>query len=230
MIENPAWQIIKDLPGNDIDLKYRGIWYPDGYPYELMQKMSHEERVEWGKTGPTRHNMVQKYAWAIPADVSIEWLAGWLKEHDILKVVEIGAGTGYWAWMLTQCGIDVNAYDLNPPSAGGNHWHCSDENATGVEWHPVKLGDARDLAEPENQTRALFLCWPPYDTSMGEEVLRAYQGNTVIYIGETCGGCNAGDGFFDLLDKGWEMAESGPLHQWWGLHDTMTVYVRKVKR
>jgi len=32
-------------------------------------------------------------------------------------LVEVGAGTGYWAATLRRRGVDVLAYDLNPPSA-----------------------------------------------------------------------------------------------------------------
>ena len=31
--------------------------------------------------------------------------------------MEIGAGTGYWAATLRRRGVDVLAYDLNPPTA-----------------------------------------------------------------------------------------------------------------
>jgi protein-L-isoaspartate O-methyltransferase len=32
-------------------------------------------------------------------------------------LVEVGAGTGYWAAALRRRGVDVLAYDLNPPAA-----------------------------------------------------------------------------------------------------------------
>ena len=32
-------------------------------------------------------------------------------------LVEIGAGTGYWAAILRRRSVDVLAYDLNPPAA-----------------------------------------------------------------------------------------------------------------
>jgi hypothetical protein len=31
------------------------------------------------------------------------------------KIVQMGAGTGYWAGLLQQAGVDIVTYDLHPP-------------------------------------------------------------------------------------------------------------------
>lgn len=268
--ENPAWDLIKDIPGDDLDLKYDRVWRPNSYQ---------------DQDGPTRNDITAKYAWAIPAPESIDWI---VERLDGRAVVEIGAGTGYWAWQLSQRGVDVNAYDLHPPSEGFNHYHSprvdrlsgyTDEErqehydrwkkwddmaaevntlneslpedrravpmprhkyvplpdqdvrslldgVPGASYHPVIQGGTGAVAYPENEGRALFLCWPPYDRDMAVETLRAYPGDMLIYIGEGEGGCTGNDDFWQLLAKEWEWGAGGPLHQWWGLHDHLETYRR----
>ena len=60
-----------------------------------------------------RDELVKKYAWAVPTEASIEAIAA------LGPIVEVGAGTGYWAWLLRQVGATVEAYDVAP---GDNHW------------------------------------------------------------------------------------------------------------
>jgi hypothetical protein len=48
----------------------------------------------------------QKYAWAIPDARALRII------KHFAPVVEMGAGTGYWCYLLRQNGIDIVAYDL----------------------------------------------------------------------------------------------------------------------
>lgn len=92
-------------------------------------------------------------------------------------IVEIGAGTGYWAHLLRERGVDVLAYDQAP--AGGpreNRYHPG-----AAPWSEVLQGDASALAG--HTDRALLMCWPPAFSELGD-VLRHYAGDTVIYVGD----------------------------------------------
>lgn len=97
-----------------------------------------------------RRKAVARYAWAIPSDDALEVVA----KHG--PIVEIGAGTGYWAALLASRGVDIVCYDGDPPVAGAiNHWHEEE----GV-YHPVEQGGPEMAALHPDRT--LFLCWPPY--------------------------------------------------------------------
>jgi len=61
----------------------------------------------------TRSTLVNKYAWAVPDDRSLEIVAKYS------PIVEMGAGTGYWAKLLSDRGVDIVAYDKEP---GNSHW------------------------------------------------------------------------------------------------------------
>lgn len=284
-IENPYWDIVKGLPGDELSLKYDNKWEPRSYP-PIPSEWTDETRAEYERysnSGPTRHNLVKRYSWAIPSPETIGWIVEKLQGR---KVVEIGAGTGYWAWLLLQSGVDVNAYDLKPPSGGWNPYHCEREDREyvytqedrdkhradydrwrnladgitalseegdmvpmpaypkykplpekgvrsvltgepGSEWFPVVEAGIEALDLPENEGRVLFLSWPPYDDEMGFKCLSAYQGDTLILIGEPEGGCTGDDQMFKLLNDEWEHLDTGPLVQWWGIHDYIELYVRR---
>src|SRR5688572_22451888 len=57
-----------------------------------------------------RLSLAQEYSFAIPNEEAITAIA---KAGD-KKIVEMGAGTGYWAMLLRQAGADVIAYERTP--------------------------------------------------------------------------------------------------------------------
>jgi hypothetical protein len=149
-----------------------------------------------------RMRMVKTYAHAIPtADVI----------HKIVKhspIVEIGAGTGYWAHFIAECGGDVVAFDKAVPER---------------YWFKVKKGGPRMAARyPE---RTLLLCWPSYDVPFAQECLDHYKGSTLIYIGEWRG-CTADEAFHDTLERDWKHVETIEIPQWFGIHDCLWIYER----
>jgi hypothetical protein len=56
--------------------------------------------------------------------------------------------------------------------------------------------------------------------------MEAYDGNTIVYVGEGEGGCCAGEDFFEFVSE-WNLIETIPIPQWDGIHDYMFVYRRK---
>jgi len=143
-------------------------------------------------------------------------------------VIEIGAGTGYWAWQLSQHGIDILAYDIAPPDKVPNDFfspRMEKPSTTLVKtWHPVQQGGLEVLAEHADRT--LFLCWPPYATDFAYQCLSAYQGSRLVFIGERDGGCTGNDDFFELLKKQWKVVARHQIVQWDCIRDTITVYER----
>lgn len=105
-------------------------------------------------------------------------------------IVEIGAGTGYWARLASQAGTDIVAHDADPERE--------------PKYFPVKRGGP-SMAQRHHR-RTLLLCWPPRNEPMASECLSAYTGSTVIYIGEPSG-ATADDTFHDMLECDWETVE-----------------------
>ncbi len=115
--------------------------------------------------------LAQRYAYVYPSDSSLATLA------KLGPLVEMGAGTGYWAHRLRAIGVDVVAFDQAPPDGERtNRYHSRTQT-----WAHVEQGDETVLSGYAD--RALFLCWPPLFSSLGE-CLTHYCGDTVAYIGD----------------------------------------------
>jgi hypothetical protein len=196
-IDNPYWELVRQLPS--VSDARQGIC-PDGFARELPVG---------------QHLLTKRYSWAIPSPGDIAWLSHLLGHRGL---VEIGAGSGYWAWQAQQAGIDVVAYDPTDPSAN--------TFTDGTEYLAiVRAGHAAARHHPD---RALLLCWPSHNDPWATSALLAYTGDLLIYIGEDQGGYCADDGFFRLLDRAWTRIGSSTDHiSWRHGHSTMTAYHRQ---
>lgn len=274
--DNPMWEIVRQIPDGS---GYGTGWHPTttGLVYDGQ---------EWQRLAdlPSRTFLCRAYSWAVPCPDALDWMDRTL---DGRPVVEVGAGMGYWAWQLTQLGVDVVAYDLHPPDTHFNGYHAplkrmwheyTDEDRRrhkrwwnqaremyaaleeayklmpemvppkplpyereliGGEWmekpdtqwraapfFPVQQGGVEVAARhPE---RVLFLCWPPYDQDMGVNALRAYTGDSLLFIGEGDGGCTGDSELFQVLDEQWNLVDTCEAHvSWDAIHDGLTYWRRR---
>jgi hypothetical protein len=116
-------------------------------------------------------DLAQRYAYVFPDDRSLSVLTA------LGPIVEMGAGTGYWAYRLRARGVDVVAFDQAPPDGERtNRYH-----APAPTWSELVAADQTVLCEYPH--RVLFLCWPPLFSSLGD-CLTFYTGNTVALIGD----------------------------------------------
>lgn len=170
----------------------------------------------------------RRWAWGVPNAEALTAIAQASPEG----VAEIGAGAGYWAHELDRRGVDVRAYDPDPPEHGrAGHWH------TGYQWHPVRRGD--HSAASIHPDRTLLVCWPEHEATWAAAGVAAYHqagGQRVIYVGEGPGGMT-GDttllarlGLTDPDDdtprptrRLFSPAQTVPIPQWANVHDRLTV-------
>jgi hypothetical protein len=159
-----------------------------------------------------RTELVQKFAWAIPNDEAIAAIAA------LSPVVEVGAGSGYWASLLREHGATVEPFDRFPEP--------SDNCQISHTWLPVADGGPADALRDGRERWTLFLCWPTYDSSWAADALELHTGEHVCYIGEGRYGCTADDRFFELLHERYRLVQEIDIPQWFGLHDFLTVWRR----
>lgn len=158
---------------------------------------------------------VHVYAFAAPNRAAIKVL---LRRAPL---VEIGAGTGYWAWVLRQSGVDVLAFDVAPPgqpATASNTYHgripCFTE---------VTAGGVKQCGRYRQHT--LLLCYPPPARSMAVDCLTQFRGNCVCVIGEWDG--DTGNASFTAaLQTGWRLSERVPLPNWTDTSHELTVWER----
>lgn len=201
-------------------LKLHGTEHPDGFRFrspkdckEALQKFMDGMKDEDGVVldpFSRRDQYVQRYAWAVPSEAALAVIA------QYSPIIEIGAGGGYWAMLLRERDATIVPFDN----------HATHQHPDCKQWVDVAHGGPEILeGYPGQEKHALMLCWPPM-SSMAADALKRYQGETLIYIGEGSGGCNADDEFFSMLEA-WEASRAVLIPRWEFIHDTLTIYKRR---
>jgi hypothetical protein len=166
-----------------------------------------------------RRELASLFAWAVPNTPALEALAA------RAPLVECGAGMGYWAALLRARGVDIVAYDAAPPGPD-NAFH----RARRSPWTEVARASSVAAAR-RHRDRTLLLCWPPYgEDAASYEVVRAYRGDTLVYIGEPDEGATGSARFRRELALNWTLAQTVALPRWPRLRDTLMVYRRNARR
>jgi len=155
-----------------------------------------------------RLEFVKKYSWAIPNDDALDFLV------SVSPIVEIGAGTGYWASLIQEKGGTIYPFDIQPYN---NAW-C-DGNHT-----DVFLGGPESVLNFQDCT--LFLCWTPYDDTLASDTLKLYTGDRVVFVGEWDDGCNKDDEFFRILGSDWKLEKRIEIPRFPGVNDELYSLVR----
>lgn len=137
-------------------------------------------------------------------------------------MVEVGAGSGYWAHELKQAGVDIVATEPFPGQRGRYRvtpWtlYTDMEKLTALE------------AVKKYSMRTLLTVWPDYDNPWVPEMLKAYAGPCVIYVGESPGGCTGNDEFHDYLERAFKKVKGISIPKFPGIHDWITIWKRRDK-
>jgi hypothetical protein len=160
-----------------------------------------------------------RYSYAIPNRAAIDAIA----RYSPNGVLDFGAGNGYWKFVLEANSIDVRAMDQHS-LATNPFWREWSENYRRT-WSTVSPGTVRKVSKG-NALRSLLLVWPPYDQAMADEALEAFNGETVIYVGEW----RASTGeyvFHNRLKLMWRLVESVAIPTLFGFFDRVRIFVRR---
>lgn len=191
-------------------------------------------------TDEARASAIRRFGFAIPTDEALAEIA----RRSPGGVVEIGAGTGYWAHALQQHGVDVEAFDIEPPPSPRSQWF-----AGSTPWHPVRRGDHNVVSDYPRRT--LLIVWPPKNDTWPSAALELFYdagGTCVVYVGEPPGGRTGDDVFHARLGELavcvqctygsaispcicgvralWTRQTTVELPRWPGFHDDLHVHVR----
>jgi SAM-dependent methyltransferase len=185
-----------------------------------------------------RDMAIRRYGFAIPTSEALSVIV----DRSPAGVVEIGAGTGYWAKLLQLRGADAVAYDIDPPPSATNAWHAGRK-----PWHPVRAANHEVVVA--HRDRTLLLVWPTRNETWPADTIELFHragGRNLVYVGEGPGGRSGDDRFhallgaidhcyacqYDLSDAIctcttpvlWAWTESVEIPRWEGFDDRLHVY------
>jgi len=165
-----------------------------------------------------RHDIVSEYGFTIPYMDILQKVA------SFSPIVEIGAGSGYWARCLSEVGADVLAYDSFPPGEE-NPWEWYNSNSWFDDtWYGVVRGDEYSAAD--HPGRSLLLAWPMPMSLMAYNTLSCYKkagGRTIIYIGDPHPASSGDEHFYSLLYEH-KAVEKIDLYGWPGINEKLLIY------
>jgi len=165
-----------------------------------------------------RDSFIEEYGWSVPSKEAIEEIKKFVGDG---RVLEVGSGYGLWAKLLRDVGINTHATDnLSWPE--DSTWHPSKKQFTSIE----NISNIEAI-EKYPGYNVLMMSWPNYDDPFAISSLEAFKGNKLIYIGEGSHGCTGCDKFHNLLDQEWERVGDVNIPNWSGIHDYLSLYVRK---
>ncbi|MFE7486320.1 hypothetical protein [Kitasatospora sp. NPDC057541] len=230
-LRHPGWarpfrQLGDLLPAQDVEFAAHNpqmvplLWYPalrHGSGARPVIDVFDHLPAGFGPPLPRRQELSRVYSWALASRTAVDWIADRLDGRGLL---EVGAGSGYWAGLLRARGIDVLATDA---VADAGHNGFTDR----FQYTEVRPGRAAEdaAAHPD---RVLALLWPPHRDPMAADALRAYRGPGVLYLGDRSGGLCADPAFFAQLAAHWRPVSRCRLTlRWLGNHDTATFFVRR---
>ncbi|MFC5662699.1 class I SAM-dependent methyltransferase [Kitasatospora misakiensis] len=230
-LHHPGWgrpfrQLGDLLPEQDVEFAAHNpqmvplLWYPalrHGSRTRPVIDVFDHLPAELGPALPRRQELSRVYSWALASRTALDWLTDCLDGRGLL---EVGAGSGYWAWLLRARGVDVLATDAEARTERNGF-------TDRFQYTEVRPGRAAEdaAAHPD---RVLALLWPPHRDPMAADTLRAYRGPSVLYLGDRPGGLCADPDFFTELTTHWRPLSRCPLTlRWLGNHDTATYFVRR---
>ena len=207
-----------------------------GYIVSIMQAMDHLI------TRPIQLLI----GFAVPNDAAIKRL------EKLPPLLQMGAGSGYWAGILRQDDVNILTYDLDPPSTGNNEFF----DAAYID--DIKKGACVESMTPElARGRTLLLIWPNdpdpidnrefcqddacqgsqaiWDIDCLEAFIRA-GGRHVVYVGERAAaisgdgsdsGLSATRSFQERLESDFVLIDTIKIPNWWLNEDDMTIWEKK---
>lgn len=194
-------------------------WDRENNPLFFAWTLTHVDlfsRTDDGRVGKMmkeyriRDECIERYGFAIPTEDVLRKVI----EVSPKGIVEIGAGTGYWAKRLQMLGADVIACD---DSSGAYRFQV------GSQFPVERVSYQRLFRTKAVHERTLLVVWPNADNV---NIFDRYKGDTVIYVGEIHEGCT---GYDPKIEETWEMVKHVEIPVWSGIHDSMGIFKRKVR-
>lgn len=178
---------------------HRG-WNPHAFVLDVYLSIVKDRELYFN-----RSILVHKFSWAVPSAAALVQIQDFCKGR---RIIEIGAGTGYWASLLQAHGQVVVAVDNCKEPV--DHQYTQVIRADGCSFL-----DAHDTSED-----VLMCCWP----RCMEAWLEAFKGRGLIWIGEVEGATD----YIQEDDPSWQLDRECMIPVHMGMRDRLRMYSRNV--
>lgn len=183
--------------------------YTDNMPVEGVLRYDYDKRKE----------TVEQMAWACPSVKALQEIKDFMGAG---RLVEMGAGTGYWSHLLQLMGVAATPYEL----------YKGVENPYGHDnyFTTVWKGGIEHIYKWEGEGNGLFLCWPPYNQEMEEHaIMTAVEANVekLVYIGEWEYGCTGTDQGKFLRSEHYDLVKEVNIPSWPNIYDNLSLWTLK---
>mmetsp|Transcript_29194 Transcript_29194/g.54654 ORF Transcript_29194/g.54654 Transcript_29194/m.54654 type:complete len:206 (-) Transcript_29194:161-778(-) len=163
----------------------------------LLVSSSFSEKRSTVVLDPLRNQRILFFGWCSQLLSShVDYIGAACADHGA-GFIEMGAGSGWLAFLLKDRGYEVDAYDNTEGPTFVQNWRLQ-------PWFKhVQKGSIEVLQHSSEERRTLLLCWPEKGSSFAVDALRAFKGTRFVYVGEEKGGETANDDFFKELTQKW---------------------------
>lgn len=167
-------------------------------------------------------------SWAVFDEASIAAIARFLKSHGVRSVLELFAGRGLLARLLSSMLEESSDGGAGPSKISVR---AVDDRSThgsqrGTEYFPIEHEDAVGAAAASDAD-ALIYCWAPNKNEATAAAFQEFKGDYFIHIGEGEFGCTDTPRFFEILDSDWALLSTHLNPTFDGFHDCISFYCRK---
>jgi hypothetical protein len=174
---------------------------------------------------PRRRRFMKLYGWAVPTPEAVARIVAFV---DGRRVIEVGAGNGLWARLISSLGVTVTAtddYTWCDPGSENSKANTAGFQIEAGAFYPVERLDAAEAVARHADHKTLLVVWPPPDRPMAYDALHAFKGDQVVYIGDPA--CTADDAFRNELLNFWRCDDIVAIPRWTGINDSVFLYERK---
>lgn len=169
-----------------------------------------------------KEKFVRQYGYAVVNELILGQIVKFcLNSTNVAdKILEVGSGLGFVAFMLQYWGLDVTATDVG--LTGGYNIDFS------KSWVPIQMLNYDTAIKTYGSNHnVLLLAWPPLEEDVACKSIELFPGSKVIYIGECCGGSTANTKFFSVINDKFILRDVVRVPNWPELYVRMYLYERK---
>lgn len=152
------------------------------------------------------------FSWSIPTREIFEFI---VNRIQCCTIISIGSGLGLNEAILKLYGYTVISTDLSVKSYA---------TETATTFTNIIIADHLTAVTNNQDAEALFISWP---IIVDDKVIKQYNGKYIIYIGETSGGCCAGEDFFSSILKKYYLTSAMCIKTWYKIHDRILLFTKK---